>query len=125
MRHPFLTATLLGLGIAIGAGSAWADGTETLGPPSIPIAGGTGIIGAGTGLADGPGFINIDVPGAVQQAVLYWGCFAPPGGRDWRPHDILLEYPGRHVPRRHNRPWIGCPGFQFALGRRSELRDWE
>ncbi len=75
------TAVLLG-GAALGATGAWANGTETLGPPSIAIAGGTGIVGAGAGLRDGPGIIDIVVPGAVQQVLLYWGCFAEPGGQD-------------------------------------------
>ena len=55
---------------------AWADGTETLGTPSIAIAPGTGIISAGIGLEDiQPGYITVDVPlGAnVQQVILYWG----------------------------------------------------
>ncbi len=54
--------------------TAWADGTETLGPPSIAIAQGTNIVAAGTGLIDPPqpGTINIDVPGTVKQALLYW-----------------------------------------------------
>ncbi len=88
MKKKFLTATIFGLGIALSAGSAWADGTETLGPPSTPIATGTGIIGAGTGLRDGPGTIDIDVPGAAQQVLLYWGCFASPGGQD---NDITVD----------------------------------
>lgn len=49
-----------------------ADGTETLGPPAIPIASGTGIIAAGTGMSTGSGTISINVPGAVQQVLLYW-----------------------------------------------------
>ena len=53
-----------------------ADGTETLGPPSIPIAAGTGVIAAGTGLIDPtqPGTINITVPegAVVTQVLLYW-----------------------------------------------------
>ena len=82
MRNQFFTATIFGLGVTLGAAGAWADGTETLGPPSIGIAGGTGIVGAGIGLRDGDGFIDIDVPGAVQQVLLYWGCFATPGNQD-------------------------------------------
>lgn len=50
-----------------------ADGTETLGPPSIPIADGTGIVAAGTGMVTQPGTINIDVPvgASVNQVLLY------------------------------------------------------
>ena len=70
--------SLLGvLGAAIGflaSPVTLADGTETLGPPSITIAGGTGIVAKGTGLITQPGLIELDVPGAVQQALLYWEC---------------------------------------------------
>lgn len=51
-----------------------ANGTETLGPPNITIAQGSGIVAAGTGLATQPGTININVPGDVNQALLYWSC---------------------------------------------------
>ena len=56
---------------------AWADGSETLGPPSISIASGTGITAAGTGMVSQPGTINIDVPAgaAVKQVLLYWEGF--------------------------------------------------
>ncbi len=82
MKNKFLIATIFGLSVTLGTTGAWADGTETLGPPSIATASGTGIVGAGAGLRDGPGMIDIDVPGAVQQVLLYWGCFANPGGQD-------------------------------------------
>jgi len=52
-----------------------ADGTETLGAPSIAIASGTNIVAAGVGLADGqPGEIAVEVPAGatVQQVLLYW-----------------------------------------------------
>jgi len=54
--------------------SVFADGTETLGTPSIAIAGGTGIVAAGTGLAEQPGDINFNVPAGatVEQVLLYW-----------------------------------------------------
>jgi hypothetical protein len=61
--------------LALGA-TAWADGTEILGPPSIPIASGTGIVAAGIGLEDNqPGDITVDVPAGatVKQVILYWG----------------------------------------------------
>ncbi|MEE9354025.1 MAG: hypothetical protein V3U75_00390 [Methylococcaceae bacterium] len=51
-----------------------ADGTETLGQPSIPVASGNGIVAAGTGLVYNPGMIEIDVPGEIKQALLYWEC---------------------------------------------------
>jgi len=51
---------------------ALAVGTETLGPPGIAIASGSGIAAAGTGLFAQPGTINLNVPGTVNQALLYW-----------------------------------------------------
>lgn len=56
--------------------TALADGTETLGTPSIPISSGTGTVAAGIGLEDSqPGTIVIDIPAGaiVQQVLLYWG----------------------------------------------------
>lgn len=60
--------------VAVPAGTAGADGTETLGPPSIPIADGTGMAVAGTGLFDQPGTIEVTVPegASVEQVLLYW-----------------------------------------------------
>lgn len=46
--------------------------TETLGDPGIAIAAGSGIVEGGTGLGTQPGTININVPGTVKQALLYW-----------------------------------------------------
>jgi hypothetical protein len=54
---------------------AWADGTEMLGTPTIPIEEGTGIVAAGIGLADAqPGDITVVVPAGadVKQVILYW-----------------------------------------------------
>ena len=54
---------------------AFADGTETLGPPSIAIAPGTGYVAAGVGLRNAqPGNININVPAGVtiEQVLVYW-----------------------------------------------------
>ncbi len=54
---------------------AAADGTETLGTPSIPIANGTGVAAGGVGLFNGqPGDIAVDVPSdaTVEQVLLYW-----------------------------------------------------
>jgi hypothetical protein len=54
---------------------AQADGTETLGAPSIAIADGTGVASGGIGLTDGqPGDIVLAVPAdaTVNQVLLYW-----------------------------------------------------
>lgn len=53
-------------------GLALADGTETLGPPSITIVQGSGTVAAGTGLITGSGTIDVTVPGTPVQALLYW-----------------------------------------------------
>jgi hypothetical protein len=61
------------------ASAALANGTETLGPAvdgggaPIAIAEGNGVIVAGTGLRFAqPGTIDINVPGQVNQVLLYW-----------------------------------------------------
>jgi hypothetical protein len=67
---------------------AYADGSETLGPPSISIGSGTGIAAAGVGLSGTQtGMINIDVPdgATVNQVLLYWEGrhdFSPGEGDD-------------------------------------------
>jgi hypothetical protein len=55
-------------------GVAFGDGTEMLGDPvGVDIAAGSGTVAAGVGLVEGqPGTINVNVPGAVVQALLYW-----------------------------------------------------
>ena len=70
-----LLALSLVLVVAIPA-SVWADGTETLGAPSITVASGTSILGAGVGLEDGqPADLSIDIPtgATIEQVILYWG----------------------------------------------------
>lgn len=53
---------------------AAADGTETLGAPSITIASGSGFAIGGTGLQTQPGTIMVNVPAGatVKQVLLYW-----------------------------------------------------
>lgn len=82
MRTRFRAGLIVGLTTLGLAGTALADGTETLGDPSIAIGSGTGIVAAGTGLSTGeappfaaaPGQILVDVPSdaEVVQAILYW-----------------------------------------------------
>lgn len=69
----FLCSAIISL---FAVNQAVADGTEQLGPPSIPIAPGSGLFATGTGL-DGvnqPGVIQVDVPGdvSIAQVLLYW-----------------------------------------------------
>ncbi|MCA8961746.1 MAG: right-handed parallel beta-helix repeat-containing protein, partial [Planctomycetes bacterium] len=53
--------------------NAAVDGrSEHLGVSSLDLAPGSGIVSAGTGLVSQPGTIDIDVPGAVSQAILFW-----------------------------------------------------
>lgn len=68
----FLFALLLGALMATTI--AYADGTETLGAPTIPIASGSGIIAAGTGMIQQPGAITLTLPAGVtiKQVLLYW-----------------------------------------------------
>jgi hypothetical protein len=56
-------------------GGLLADGSETLGAPSIAVAEGSGIVAAGVGLIQAqPGTIDITVPpgATVNQVLLYW-----------------------------------------------------
>ena len=72
---PFVTALMVGSLLFLGAAQALADGTETLGPPSINIEAGSGTVSAGIGLqAIQPGEIIFDVPLGVdvKQVLLYW-----------------------------------------------------
>ncbi len=64
-----LTTTVL-----VPSSPASADGTETLGPTTIPLAEGTGIIVAGTGLFLQPSSFDVVVPAdaIVEQVILYW-----------------------------------------------------
>lgn len=70
----------LGLGL-LGAQlqSVHADGTESLGTPSIAIQNGTGIVGGGVGLVEGAGigFVDFDVPldATILQVLVYWNGF--------------------------------------------------
>ncbi len=60
-------------GVLTGTSFAMADGTETLGDPSVAIAEGNGIAVGGTGLFNQPGTISVDVPAdaTIKQVLLY------------------------------------------------------
>jgi hypothetical protein len=80
------------------AGPAGADGTETLGPPTITLADGDDFVGAGVGLfgteptgpePGGSRPVSLTVPAGatVQQVLVYWeGQSTTPGG----PTDTIL-----------------------------------
>jgi hypothetical protein len=73
----------LSVGLAVAAASfalapaALADGTETLGPPSVSIASGTRVIAAGVGMEAFPNTpnsftVNLAAGSTVHQVLLYW-----------------------------------------------------
>ncbi len=84
-RSPGVLLTAIAFLAVCFTGSGYADGTETLGPPSgVTLASGTGIVAAGVGLADGGGahVINLSVPAGatVKQVFVYWEGQTPFGG---------------------------------------------
>ena len=61
--------------IGVMSGEAFADGTDTLGDPSIKIEPGSGVVAAGVGMVYiSEGDINVYVPhgAAIKQVLLYW-----------------------------------------------------
>lgn len=108
----FVVATILGLAftLTITTGVALADGTEVLGPPSIPIATGTGIVASGVGLEAGqPQTITLSIPPGVtvKQVLIYWS-----GGAigDGNPGDNTMLVNGNNVTG----ALIGGPTFFFS-----------
>jgi hypothetical protein len=74
LRRTWIGLAIIVLGSLSGIS---ADGTETLGPPSIAISSGSGIAAGGTGMNAQPGAIVVEVPAgaAVNQVLLYWESF--------------------------------------------------
>lgn len=77
MRSMTSAAAVAALLTIAAATPIFADGTETLGPPSIAIASGTGVASAGTGMKSQPGNMTVTVPdgATVNQVLLYWEGF--------------------------------------------------
>ncbi|KAF0193129.1 MAG: hypothetical protein FD165_232 [Gammaproteobacteria bacterium] len=80
-----LRAVTLGASLVLTQTPAFADGSETLGPPGIAIQNGTQIVAAGTGMVNQPGIINLTVPAGatIKQVLLYWAgrdATIPPTG---------------------------------------------
>ena len=74
--------------------SALADGTETLGTPSVPVAAGTGALVAGVGTETSqPQSFSFTVPGTPKQVLLYWT------GQNIQPAGLGLEVGGRRRRR--------------------------
>ena len=125
MRKWTAFAAITAVAALLCASAALADGTETLGPPSVGIATGTEIIRRGTGMQAFPNLPNsfsVTVPGNVKQVLLYWEGHWSAGGNnlygagrrrqhdqrqrqlrhrdeDRRAHDVLPPEPGS--VRRH------------------------
>jgi LPXTG-motif cell wall-anchored protein len=60
--------------VGVAVGQAGADGTETLGPPSIALAPGTGFVLGGVGARVQPASLTVSVPSGVSvvQVLAYW-----------------------------------------------------
>lgn len=73
LRRTAGIAGVLAAMLALAAPRALAVGTETLGPPLVPVASGTGILAAGVGTElSQPASFTFSVPGSVRQVLLYW-----------------------------------------------------
>lgn len=75
----FIKSALLSSAISISfmvmpVTQVFADGSNTLGPASVALETGTGMVASGTGMVTQPGSINISIPGSatVKQVLLYW-----------------------------------------------------
>lgn len=82
------------------------NGSETLGPPDIELAAGSGIAYGGVGLISQPATLDIDVPGDVVQVLLYWS-----GGTNIDPYlgDDTIEIDGTEITG----DLIGGPSYFF------------
>ncbi|MEM7263308.1 MAG: hypothetical protein AAF488_15070 [Planctomycetota bacterium] len=100
LRCAALTALLTGF--------VHAEGTETLGPAQLTLASGSGSVAAGVGLQESqPGTINIDVPGDVVQAILYWSGAVATNA----PSDDTVSINGNIVTG----TMVGGPAFFFGF----------
>ncbi|MFN2557139.1 MAG: hypothetical protein ABR592_09770 [Nitriliruptorales bacterium] len=100
-----------------GAGTAWADGTETLGPPSgLKVEPGSGIAVGGSGLFSQPGTFTVKVPqgATVKQVLLYWEGQS----RESEPGDDTIVINGNDVQGE----LIGGPTRFFADAHSSSFR---
>ena len=106
-----ITLLLALIAVATGWATVRADGTEALGPPSITIATGTGVVADGTGMIMQPGSITLDVPAGatVKQVLLYWEGFSVDGVGD---DSITVAKGGPAIPVVGT--LIGGPTFFFA-----------
>jgi hypothetical protein len=99
---------------------ALADGTQTLGPPGITVATGTGILAAGTGMVSQPGTIELDIPSGaeVNQVLLYWSGYSliP------NPGDATIEVNGNVVSGTlMGGPQVNDPGTHNDYAYRADI----
>jgi hypothetical protein len=76
-RHGLVAAIVATIAALATASAALADGDETLGTPSVPIADGTDVVVAGVGTqghADTPVSFGVAIPAgaSVKQVLVYW-----------------------------------------------------
>lgn len=116
MRRLIVAAVTAGLVALATASTVLADGTETLGPPSIatsPTA--TRVVAAGVGMSgfdNAPNSFDVTVPAGatVQQVLLYWGGHFTDGDFVGAP-DNQISIDGNAVVGAQ----IGGPAFFFTL----------
>lgn len=92
-----MIALVIGAGLMLASvpSVAGADGTETLGPPSIVVASGTGVAVGGVGLFTQPASFTVTVPddAVVKQVLLYYEAGHHPGdvSGDTPDHDVQIN----------------------------------
>src|SRR4051812_20791076 len=91
MRKWTAFAVVAAVAALVCASAAFADGTETLGPPSVTVATGTDVVAAGVGMegySNLPNSFGVNVPGTVKQVLLYWEGHWTAGGNDAHPAQV-------------------------------------
>ena len=102
--HRF-AALLIGAGLVLAGvpSVAGAEGTETLGPPSIAVAAGTGVAVGGVGLFTQPASFTLTVPddAVVKQVLLYYEAGHHPGDMsgDEPDHEVQINGVVVHAQR--------------------------
>jgi hypothetical protein len=111
----FAAVALVASGIGV-----LADGTEQLGPPSVAIQSGTGMVSAGTGMNSQPGILHdefnasgFEVPAGatVKQVLLYWEGFT---AEDGQPGDDTVTVTKGAVSTSVTGTLIGGPTLFFG-----------
>ncbi len=115
LRKILVCILSFGLVLSLSTTGVLADGTETLGTPSINIASGSEIVAKGVGLVTQPGTININVPigATIKQVLLYWE-----GQHTTTSGDNTIEVNGNVVTGK----LIGGPTLFFSNVKSSSFR---